>query len=553
MKKLKINLDRPYLNSEKIESKQNFNEVLNGSEKLKKPIWKKPWFYGPIGVASILFLITIGVDKEISNSNINLNDKTITLNNQNTLPEDTKCIHKPLENLEYKFQTFSINTELKQIIKLSSGTEITIPQGSLNSNSSEKIEIKIREFETKIESFIAGIPMDYKENFSFESAGMIEIRGTRDGEEVVISPSKPLKISMVLSKNPRNFYFWKLDESKKEWSNYPSKFKKVEAHLVENSELPTYTKIEKQLNGTQNLLKENNRKIQELVEPNLISYNLPVKENQHFDLDFNTKEFPELERFKGMEFEVISDKVAYDKSFTKKTWSSVELIKENDNYFAVFSSKEDKFKIAVRPVLNGKGKDLAELEFSKSYEFYNKTKNELENELKSLTIKLNLQQLKYNEILKVIDQGYMNGVDNKINSSQISVKENFKVEFTISTFGVYNCDKQISYPRPIDNEIIFRYNNLNPVEIIRAFVFDEKNDTRYSFGAIKSHRISDLGCFDEHVNTLLVIDREGRLGYVLNFNSSKINNGILKINLLDKKDQKLEILAKIIQKTSIES
>ena len=552
MKKLKINLDRPYLNSEKIESRQNFNEVINGSEKLKKPIWKKPWFYGPIGVATILFLITLDLNKEISNSNINLNDKTITLNNQNTLPDDTKCIHKPLESLDHKFQTFTINTEHQQTIKLPSGTQVTIPQGSIKGNSSETLELKIREFQTKTESFIAGIPMNYKDNYSFESAGMIEIRGSRSGKELEISPFKPLKISMVLSKNPRKFEFWKLDESKKEWSNYPAKFKKVENNLVKNLKFPIYTKIEKQLIETQNLLKENNQKIQELVEPNIISYNLPIKENQHFDLDFNPKEFPELEKFKGMEFEVISDK-AYDKSFTKKTWTNVELIKENESYFAVFSSKKDKFKTAVRPVLNGKEKDLAELEFSKSYEFYKKSKNKLEIEEKSLSIKKNAQQLKYNELLKEINQGYRNQVINKINSSSISTKENYNAEFTISTFGVYNCDKPISYPKPIENEFVYIYNNSNPVQIITAFVFDEKNNTRYSFGSIKNHTISDLGCFDEHINTLLIIDREGRLGYVSNFNSSKIINGILKIKLLDKKDQKLEILAKLIQESSIES
>ena len=552
MKKLKVNLDRPYLNSDKIESKQNFNEVLNGSDIFKIPIWKKPWFYGPIGVATILFLITIGLDKEISNSNKKIDDNTITLKGENIIPEDTKCIHNPLKELDHKFQTFTINTSLEQTIKLPSGTEISIPKGSLIGDSSNKVDLKIREFQTKTESFIAGIPMDYKENYSFESAGMIEIRGIKGEKELLITPSKPLKISMALSKNPSNFEFWKLDESKKEWSNYPANFKKVDTKLSENSKLPIFVKIEKQLIESQKLLKEVNQKKQELVEPNLISFNLPTKENQHFDLDFNPKEFPELEKFKGMEFEVVSDK-AYDKSFTKKSWSSVDLIKENDTYYAIFLAKKDKFKIAVRPVLNGVTKDIAELEFSKSYEFYKKTKKELETELKLLTIKKNSQQAKYDELLKSMSQGYLKEVENEKKISSNSIKENFIADFTISSFGVYNCDKPTSYPRPFDKEIIFSFNNSNPVEIIKAYVFDEKKDTRFSFGLIKNHKINDLGCFDENKNTLLVIDREGKLGYVLNFNSSKISNGILRLTLLDQKDEKLDFIEKLIHETSIES
>ena len=552
MKKLKVNLDRPYLNSDKIESKQNFNEVLNGSEKFKIPTWKKPWFYGPIGVATILFLITIGLDKEISNSNKKIDDNTITLKGENIIPEDTKCIHNPLNELDHKFQTFTINTSLEQTIKLPSGTEISIPKGSLVGDSSNKVDLKIREFQTKTESFIAGIPMDYKENYSFESAGMIEIRGIKGEKELLITPSKPLKISMALSKNPSNFEFWKLDESKKEWSNYPANFKKVDTKLDENSKFPIFAKIEKQLIENQKLLKEIDQKKQELVEPNLISFNLPIKENQHFDLDFNPKEFPELEKFKGMEFEVVSDK-AYDKSFTKKSWSSVDLIKENDTYYAIFLAKKDKFKIAVRPVLNGVTKDIAELEFSKSYEFYKKTKKELETELKLLTIKKNSQQAKYDELLKSMSQGYLKEVENEKKISSNSIKENFIADFTISSFGVYNCDKPTSYPRPIDKEIIFSFNNSNPVEIIKAYVFDEKKDTRFTFGLIKNHKIDDLGCFDENKNTLLVIDREGKLGYILNFNSSKISNGILRLTLLDQKDKKLDFIEKLIQETSIES
>ena len=545
MKNVKINVDRPQIKSEDIASKQNFNKVLNGYQKLKPPIFKNPWFYGAIGVASIAILFTIG--------SINLNpdkhENNITLNNQE-LPEDTKCIHAPIENVNIDFKTFNINTTKEETINLPSGTIITIPKGSLILNSNEtKIEIKVREFNSKSESFIAGIPMDEKEG-AFESAGMIEIRAVDNERDVKINPLKPLKVNLNLTKNPENFQFWKLNEDKNKWVTHKAIYSNENATNKQQSQTNSIeinkNNLLKSIENTNSEIEKNKSGLMILKSPERIDFHLPITENQRFDLDFDTKEFPELEKFKGMEFEV-SSKKAYDKSFTKKTWNDVSLLKEKETYFAVFSAKKDKFKIEVRPVLNGQKKEIAEKEFKKMYDSYSETKLQLVQNEKELLIKKKEQQEKYDQLIKSLNAQNQTNI-NTVLDSEIAITSlpKFKADFSVSEFGVYNCDKVNSYPTSFKEEVHFSFFNNQPVEIISAFVFNEKKDIRYSYGRNSIRPISSIGVHEKDPNTLVTIDKEGKMGYVLNFNSSKVNNNEIKLTLLNKKDQNIAFIKKLL-------
>ena len=545
MKKLKINVDRPQIKSEDIASRQNFDKVLDGYQKLKPPIYKNPWFYGAIGVASLAILLTIGS----LNSKTDTNENKITSNNQE-LPEDTKCIHAPIENVNVDFKSFTVNTSKEETINLPSGTQITIPQGSLISPTNEtKVEIKVREFDSKSESFVAGIPMETKEG-AFESAGMIEIRGFQNEKEITMNPLKPLKVKLNLTKDPTNFQFWKLNEAKNKWENHPAVF------TSENSKIPTVNQSKSMEISKNNLLKSIEKTEKEievsksslanLKSPERIDFHLPIIENQRFDLDFDTKEFPELEKFKGMEFEVSTKKV-YDKTFTKKTWNDVSLIKEKEAYFAVFSAKKDKFKIEVRPVLNGQKKEIAEKEFKKVYDNYIETKEKLAQNEKELLIQKKDQQEKYDQLIKTLNS------QNQINRNTVLQAEmtitslpKFKADFSVTEFGVYNCDKVNSYPTSFNEEVHFSFFNHQPVELISAFVFNEKKDISYSYGSNSIRPISSIGVHEKDPNTLVAIDKEGKMGYVLNFNSSKINNNEIKLTLLDKKDQNIAFIQKLL-------
>lgn len=539
MKKVKINLDRKPLNSGYIESKQNFNQVLAGFKQIKPPIWKNPWFYGPIGVASLAILISLS----LLNSNSEINENKSTLNTSSVLPNDTECIHPIVKAADEKFTTFEIIPSKEQTITLPSGTNVFIPKGSLTPSSpDEKVEIKIREFTNQASSFVSGIPMDYKSKDAFESAGMIEIRGTQDGKVVPISSSKPIEVSLVLLKDATNFGFWKLDEEQKDWVSHPVTFSKTDGTCLTSSPSIDKKEIQKQIAVIDAKIVKNEIAINQVVEPNKVDYYLPIEGNQRFDLAFDQKEFPELEKFKGMEFEVVAKK-AYDKTFTKKTWSSVDLSKENEVYYASFSSKTDKFKISVRPVLNGKKKEQAEVDFNNSMTFCKNKKQELIEEKANLLAKKEEQQMKFESMLR-----NFNKEEAIKNSDKIALESEMSTaDFYVKSFGVYNCDNPNPYPVAFKEEPIFMYfGGSNQIEVVSAFVFDKKKDTRFSFGKEAKHSISQLGCYDKNTSVLVIVDNFGRLGYLSGFNSNTIIDGKLKVNLIEKNDENIDFLQKII-------
>lgn len=74
MKHFKINVGRKKLSSEYIESKQNFDSVLNGVKILQPSFWKSVWFYGTVGMAGVATVIGY----KFYNSENQLNETIIT-------------------------------------------------------------------------------------------------------------------------------------------------------------------------------------------------------------------------------------------------------------------------------------------------------------------------------------------------------------------------------------------------------------------------------------------------------------------------------------------
>jgi hypothetical protein len=53
MKRLKINLDRPAVDSKSIQAKKDFDGLMNNHAIMSKPFYKSPWFFGTVGLASV--------------------------------------------------------------------------------------------------------------------------------------------------------------------------------------------------------------------------------------------------------------------------------------------------------------------------------------------------------------------------------------------------------------------------------------------------------------------------------------------------------------------
>ena len=54
---IKIYIDRPSLSSEEINSRRDFNRILNQIP--KKKVRLSPWFYGAVGLSSVFIAATL--------------------------------------------------------------------------------------------------------------------------------------------------------------------------------------------------------------------------------------------------------------------------------------------------------------------------------------------------------------------------------------------------------------------------------------------------------------------------------------------------------------
>ncbi|MBI1837024.1 MAG: hypothetical protein HYR91_07135 [Flavobacteriia bacterium] len=538
MKTRKINLDRTPIESEYVQSKQNFDHVLSNYKAIKPTLWKNPWFYGPIGLASIALVVALSIG-----GNENEPSKAVTEIPVVEFPEDTKCIHPILEKEDVAFEVFQVDPLNDEKLQLKSGTTIEIPKGSLEAKKTEEnVTVKVREFKTKAESFVAGIPMDYGSDKAFESAGMIEIRGFQDGKTVVISPEKPIEISLSLSQNSNGFGFWKLNEDSKEWIKYPTIVSDFENKGIDNT-----TKISNfKKNKVDEEIIQINTKIDQLEEPQKSDYMLANKGGQVFDIDFKPSDYPELEKLKGVEFEVDS-KVKYDKNFTKKTWNTVDLTKSGNQYLVKFTNAKEEIQLPVRPVLTGARKEKAEIEFQKVFDTYNETKNELISEKEKLEKSKKEQQAKFDQI--VHDAKQMMKADSK--KEELNAIK--KIDFRLLAWGVYNCDKPISYPKPLAKELAFLYENNADINLSAIYVFDGDKNVRYSFGEATRHSLTEFGFNLKHKTTLIAIDKEGEISYVKDVDSQNLDLGRIKFKRIQEKDVNLNYIEKLINESTLDT
>jgi hypothetical protein len=553
--KTKFNLDRDKLNSDYINSKQDYKRIMDGFEKLKPPIWKNPWFYGPVGLASLAVILVITFQ-----SRVNAYGNNSTLNNTSestiSLPEDTPCIKAPISDKDIAYQVIDVLPEKGLNIELESGTSISIPANSLKSEKGAPVQVKIREFHDKASAFLAGIPMDYSDNSAFESAGMIEIRAEKDGKSISLDKTKPMSIDLAMNKTPEGFQFWKLDESKKEWIETPCAMKpsakaspKEKLMLVESKISQQQEKIEICENKIANIAKTSNTTVNNNLEQS---------------------DFPELEGYKDIEFEYLlpsnrseanlqeyGQRIKYAQT---QIWNDMDIKKQGDHYLATFINSKEKYTLPIRPVLKGKSLEemqakMASASVDKSVALKKLREEKMAYEQEQAKLKRD-QELLNAQLIAQIKRGNAESMESRAREARDRAKDNQAIiqqgtaSFRTTSFGVFNCDKPIPYPPGYSEFLAFETQEGVQIQMENAFVFDTKKDTRYSFGPYYMHKSNDLGWFN-HESTLIILDPKGDVYYRKNVNDlSKSSNKVV-VKHLDKKALNLDDIQKIISETTV--
>ncbi len=571
--KTKFNLDRQRLDSSHIQSRQNFDKVIKGYRAMKPPIWKNPWFYGPAGLASLALLLTLTFQNTIF---ANDNNSTLITQNQSDnkeIPEDTPCIKAPLGKSDIAFEYFTVDPQKGGEIITKNGSIITFPKKSIVAPNKGLVSIKVREFPDAASAFVAGIPMDYQQKSAFESGGMIEVRGEQNGKSISINSKAPFQVNMTLTKSGDDFKFWSLNDKNGAWSEYPCDFvSKTNSAKVHQSKK---IEIKGHITATNDKIEICEKDIQLLIKQKINTEFLPQANARKLIVDFDAKQFPELAAYKELEFEYVYPKnqssaevSAFEKRVkyaTSTTWNDMNIQKNNGNYIVTFKNSRESYSLPVRPVL--KGKSLDEFE-QKILEAETARKEQIalkETEKKYLlALKSNLQ-IQYDALLKSIKQdlnafsGESNDLpmqrsaSNETASTIRSAGANFngtRSNFITAQFGVFNCDRPFPYPKPFPNEFICKNEFGQNIEIVSAYLFDLKQDVRFTYGAPNGRSVADIA-WNKNPSVLLLIDTKGSVYFLKDINQVKLNGEPILFKQLERKNVNLDEIKKILGETSV--
>ncbi|MDL5051289.1 hypothetical protein QQ054_35390 [Oscillatoria amoena NRMC-F 0135] len=353
--RIKINI-RPYpIDSKSIWQMQDFGAVMKGYSAATLPFYKKWWFWGGTGVAvigtAIIAVSAFNFKPEQPKPSEIVSATTPV--QQAVQPAQNAAFIKPaFKGFDVDFTSYTITSGEAKTITVQGGTTIEIPACLfLTADGKEvngKVEIKYREMKDPVDFAVSGIPMTYDsagQKFVFESAGMFEIQGWKDGKQVLVNPACPITIKQKTVAKHANFNNYYLDTVARNWqflgnANWekePSESIK-QAYLTDTSigasswsetnitivDGDTVAFSHKEGVGS----KEIETKLAEIEELKKSKPQPPKTLNTaktNFTLTADTINHPELAAFMGVTFEVDSDDKNFKPFVYNYFWKKVDI------------------------------------------------------------------------------------------------------------------------------------------------------------------------------------------------------------------------------------
>lgn len=464
--KKKVNINRPDISSEEISKRKNFDSVLKQHTVITKPFYKNPWFLSGGGMALVAAVIAIvlqlnsvdavkpkAVNTEIAVDSAALADFYRT-------EEAKPCIAPPLAGLDIPFTSYKVIAEKGGTLEFKTGSKITIPKNSFVDSEGKlvkgEVELHYREFHDAFDFFIAGIPMTYDSagtRYQFESAGMMEIMGYKNGQPLAVAPDKSINVELASNYEGTQYNLYKLDTGANNWACLgKEKVVKtgntappaVETTTINNT--PEYKKIETQKQEAQ---KEKEEKIASFYKavPEPKKPEQSKKDKYTFDLDVDSKEYPELAVYKGVLFEVGNENKGFNSSMYSTVWDEA-VVKDGPekgkNYMLTLKKASRQYDLVVYPVFEGKNYEAAMKEYQDKLGKYNVAVDKRKADEKRIEEEYQARLAKLKKQQEELELKWKEKQDNQFRL--MSSDEKVHRVFAINGFGVYNSDNPAAFP-----------------------------------------------------------------------------------------------------------
>ena len=528
--KKKINIDRDPINGEEITSRMNFNQLLsNFPGYIKLPFYKTGWFITT--VASVAVLVTVAAILFSSNNTKEIivsAPPPFTTESIIGYDEDTPCINPPIKKLDIQADSYYCENEVGGEFTHSSGSTIVVPKNAfvdINGNSLDgKIELRYREFHDPIDFMLSGIPMTYDSagtEYTFESAGMIEIYGYQNGQPIELANDKPIRIEMHPKDGSSRFNLYELDTSSGAWE-YKGKTELISEEMDESTGAPIVSykdsnedvitgtmKIKEAIEATKTELAFAKKEVIEHKKTQPSKPKSSINKDRQFDLDVDPKEFPELKNYSSLTFEVDTDDRNFSADVYEIEWEDISLSEKEKgkSYYLTLFKGSAKRTFSVFPIFEGADYKQAMEEFNQNFSMYKKELDKRIAEEKKVKEKLMKQMDLYetalaaessrNAVFEINQAAYFaQAKEAQKNSKGIQLVAR---AFEVTRFGTWNCDSPVSKPSGAKVNASFADNvgvnlglhNVNLIEKNKnaVFTYDESQFNNFKFNPEEENTI----------------------------------------------------------------
>ncbi len=435
----------------------------------------------------------------------------------------------PFEKLNPVFVEIMVNNQKDSLYTLENGTRIQITAGSLINLQGEPIsnpiKLTYRQFDDATGIFLAGMPMSFGKNKALATAGMFEIRGYYNNEEVQVNPDKPIKITIGSNFTDTRQGFFKLNETTGNWelNDIPEWKYNTKADSLKNKIknlkpeffLPLgpkfyvfdFTRMADIFIGEENYDK--------IYNANLKAMAAKMKSYGVTSLEINQR-FPRV-KYKGNMYDMSEILWKSDEKIKVPSW-----VKTMDGYY--YDEKNKTYVDCISE--KSSGANMHEFSF-----LNHKTGNKFILRLEAVC------HLRY--LLRYSPEQLMakqQNIEKEIEEAERKLRQARLIEYTVEVYsmGVYNCDRPILYS-PARPQLAFTIDGvpIDETEIKKVAVFNQD----LSSVSYPVHYKPVVCPFFKGTNRLLLVSTDGKVGLLTGeefdklLNQEKMNQENLVLNL----------------------
>jgi len=531
MKKIDI---KNKISAEKALKHKDFNKVLSKYNRLRRPFYRSPKFLSMVAVSTIVIMLIFMVDEKKAYSNGSY----------------TAAYHSPIGiPVEHELIKLTIEKDKPIQVITNGGTLINIPENTLVDSAGNlvtgKVDLKYRDFLDQKEVFLSGVPMNYDSNgvnMNFKSGGMFEMLAYQNENPLFIADDKKVKVDLASMQveDDYNIYYLSPDEKKWVYKNRDKDgFTKEEIAKVEESLKGHPKNLNKQnLKAEKDRLNDSLRNIHQQAPADPIKLDV----NKHsFDIKADFNEFPILNAFKKVKFQVSDNDKNFHPKYAEHQWYDVniEKAKIQNEYTVCFSDYVKSVCFDVVPVFEGENFEKAKAMHEALYnnflanvdsleEYQKELRKQLAKEAEELAEMERLALIKEREMqrLALIEEKEIQRQEKERQKQLQEMAEvNKKIyrEFEINKFGVWNSDRPQLLPSEQKTTPRFVDNQQQEINVDRAFlVMLDKNTVINFYAADLANGLPyNPG---ENYTLWTVIPEKNAVGIVSNKQFQTINN-----------------------------